>query len=104
MTRRAVDHPAPVARSLRLRAVAREKEIDRAWKVLEHFGFRPEAVGLAMPQRQLRGRLPDAIGKALRCVTRERDRERRRMARLAAKLNSSASTSPRPRHRTHESP
>lgn len=66
MTRRAVDHPAPVARSLRLRAVAREKEIDKAWKVLEHFGFRPEIVGLAMPQRQLRGRLPDAIGKALR--------------------------------------
>lgn len=76
----------PVARSLRLRAVAREREVDKAWAVLERHGFRPEMVGLAMPSRQLRGRLPDAVGRALRCLSRERDRARRQTAKLEARL------------------
>jgi hypothetical protein len=79
---RTIERPHPVSRSLRLRAVAREKEIDKAWGELARIGF-PVAAFAGVTRR---GRLPLALRKALTAFARDRFRAEKRANRLQAKI------------------
>lgn len=50
---------------------AHEAEIGQSWRMLEGFGFPPEACG--WPFRDIAGLLPEAIKCALDCLVRQRD-------------------------------